>query len=445
MDWSEHDELCALWNVGTKTYVDAINQFVATGAREGWDKAGPEPEDQRDPLGVGLVHVIREANEAGEQEELRKRFPPGHRPLTPFMDDQAQHMRNVVCIDDERVCAGVGEFWKPQGVMIFDATHCEPVPGALAVARSRDYSHFALLYSNRIDVTAGWGGNIVASWPVPEGNEGIAPTIVAPAAENTLVIDLQLTPDAQAAVVVMPEGVFRCSAEGVRRLFPSKQGMKDIIKDVMDEQEGELAFKFDMLHARISPKGDLVALGSQSSQHELVTLDGERVAIFGPVHSEYPHHAGFDDTGEYLAVNSCHFYNGASVVAAVDSLRGMDGEPYEDDPRLKVLEPESRVYSSVFAQGLFVLGDAYGYLRARTPEGENAWTHFCGSTLFGMDISPNQRRLVVGAASGFLHLIDLPDPDAESSGERDPFQIGTSHNHERVRWICWRGEEPWRW
>jgi hypothetical protein len=104
-----------------------------------------------------------------------------------------------------------------------------------------------------------------------------------------------------------------------------------------------------------------------------------------------------------------------------------------------MLEDSSRVYASSFVGGAFVLGDAYGYLRACTPKGKPTWQLFCGSSIGGIDVSPDGRRLAVATAAGFLQMYDL------DVGGPDRFQIGTAQHVERVRFVRWKGRPILRW
>ena len=88
----------------------------------------------------------------------------------------------------------------------------------------------------------------------------------------------------------------------------------------------------------------------------------------------------------------------------------------------------------------FMVGDAWGYLRAFDLEGNFRWQHFIGSTITALDLSPDKQRLAVTSFAGFLCVLEL------HTGERDPFVIGTATHRELQRWLFWKGEDaPLRW
>jgi hypothetical protein len=92
------------------------------------------------------------------------------------------------------------------------------------------------------------------------------------------------------------------------------------------------------------------------------------------------------------------------MIGRVDEIRQLVLEPYEEDRRLALLNDACRVYASAFVDDAFVLGDAYGYLHAHKPDGSHAWELFCGSTIGGIDRSPDGRKLAVSTAAGYLQF-----------------------------------------
>ncbi|MGC4042350.1 MAG: hypothetical protein QM758_00920 [Armatimonas sp.] len=144
-------------------------------------------------------------------------------------------------------------------------------------------------------------------------------------------------------------------------------------------------------------------------------------------------------TSTYSA-NSCHFYNGETISVPVATLEGLKTAPYKDDERILPCSGGERIYAAATRSGEFIVGDAYGYVRAYGHDGKLTWQHFLGSTITGMDISANGKTLAVASYAGIVALIDL---DTEAA---DPFQIGTATHRERFRWLFWKGEEsPLLW
>lgn len=148
--------------------------------------------------------------------------------------------------------------------------------------------------------------------------------------------------------------------------------------------------------------------------------------------SEYPHFALFNQRGDQLLLNACHFYNGATLGVRTADLPGLDTEHYSDDPRTPLLHEGARIYAGVAREHEYIVGDAHGYLRAFGEDGREHWQHHLGSTLCAMDISADGRTLVAASYAGFISLIAL------DSGRPD-WQIGTGEHAEVRRWLFWKG------
>ena len=56
--------------------------------------------------------------------------------------------------------------------------------------------------------------------------------------------------------------------------------------------------------------------------------------------------------------------NGVTIAVAADKLIGLHIEVYEQSPLYKVVDEEMRVYAGIAAHSYYILGDAYGYIRA---------------------------------------------------------------------------------
>jgi hypothetical protein len=92
------------------------------------------------------------------------------------------------------------------------------------------------------------------------------------------------------------------------------------------------------------------------------------------------------------------------------------------------------VYAGVATGFGYILGDAFGYIRAFTKDGRKLWRHFLGSTITGMAISDNGQTLWVGTAAGIVHKLLL------GKGHRDTHTIGNGDHYEAFRMIFWKGE-----
>lgn len=443
MDWKAHEALAAEWREKTGAYVEAINAFVATGMSEGWEKAGEQPKDPRDEaLGTKVAAVARMANEAGEWKALREHFPPAQAPFIEILQERSVPIGDVVFLGEDRVAARVGTPWKPEAVMAFgfDGETEHAPDGAIALGASPDRRHLAFLHDDHVRVTEGWGGAEVGRYPRPRGDEGAVEGVEELEDDEDLAFVEQMVvmPGGGAVLLATSRGIFHSSEGGVRRLSPDAEQLKERVAHW--DYEGEpYPLRTDMTHVAVSPDGSLIACGYQDSQHELRKPDGSLVGAFGPLHSEYPHHAAFDPEGKKAIFNSCHFYGGVTSIGEVKELVGLELGAYEEDIRLLPLQQGARVYDSAFHEGHWLLGGAHGYVRAMTPGGDLGWQHFIGSSIGGIDVSPSGERLAIATAAGFLALLEKDDtPDPYRIGYRSPFK-------ERIRYVRWAGDPLLRW
>lgn len=445
MDWSKHAALSAEWTEKTLTYAGGINAFVARGIASDWEDAGEAPDDKRDGvLGDKVVDIVREANDKGAWRELRAHFAPAHAPFAEKLDERASPMRNVFFVGEGRVVATHGTPWRPGGVAVYgfdgECEETDELDGVLDVAASPDRRYFARLKSDHIVVTDGWDGAELCSVPRPRGDEG-APAgteVLSDEAGLAAVEGMEVLPNGQGVAIATGRGVFVSTNFGVRRLSPDTATLEGKVREWDAESHGPYPLRTDMSHVAVHPSGEWIACGYQDSQHELRTIHGALVGEFGPLHSEYPHHAAFSPDGTRAIFNSCHFYNGVTSIGRMDELHSLRLGTYEEDARLLPLESGSRVYDSCFHKGTFLLGDAYGYVRAAKLNGDTAWQHFTGSTVGGVDVSPDGKQLAIATSAGFLSLLELSD-------ETQAQQIGNGPFVERIRFVRWNDEPVWRW
>lgn len=160
--------------------------------------------------------------------------------------------------------------------------------------------------------------------------------------------------------------------------------------------------------------------------------------------SEYPHHACFSHDAKWVALNSCHFYNGATVAADVAALHGVTTEAYQPDPRAREINDYFRVYAATWlpdgalpqGQPAFALAGS-SILTLVTPEGVEQGELMFGSSASGLDYCPASRTLVLGSFSGFLHFLDV--------SLTDPAGLGWQPPRETKRWCFLPGRLPLQW
>jgi hypothetical protein len=437
MDWSLYDSLSERWCTSSRAYVAAVNDHIRRCNRG--EDSGEEPTDDRGELAEAVLAVVREANQSfratGDRAviaELRRRFPPAHEPFLPHLKRHAIPVYNPVWDRQDVVFAAIGRPGPRRGTarIALDGKVGFNRKQVL-LARSLRREHGLVALHDKIEIIVGPGTYRTLPVPPPSSVDGVI-DIDAKRRPPTY-LDAAILPGGSGALVVMPYGVFICDERRARRLFPDQSAVEAQFR----ERE---RWDFPMIHASLSPDGQHVAVGWQDSPHLVLTLDGEVVSSFGPA-SAYAHHATFTPDGKTLLASSCHLRNGVTMAVALDAIRGEQLPKADDrkDPRFRPVEWGITLTASRFIGDLFVVGDRNGYLRAYSLDGDYRWEHFCGSSVLGLDLAPDGRRLVVSTAAGYVQILAL------DTGDPDPFQIGTSTHRELARFVYWYGDEGMRW
>jgi hypothetical protein len=340
-------------------------------------------------------------------------------------------------IDDRRIALCVREphvgpvvNWREPFVVIVDGDRIIPQPRVRFFGRSPDGKLFGLAFDEGVEVRLGWDGPRVSSFDWPSGREGMPPGFDPPYPMGPARIDqLVIFPDGQRVLLVSIDGIFVLTTAGATRLL-----RKEHVEWRFRGDEGAAECSLAMVHGAVSPRGDVVLIGCQNSRHLAFNGKLEHIASVGHF-SEYPNFAWFSADGELAAFSSCIMHSGATIGVPVSALNGLDTPSYVADPPVRLLEERSRVNAGVARDDEWVIGDTGGYLRAFDFQGKFRWQHFVGSTITGLDLSPDGRLLAVASYAGFLCVLQL------DTGTRDPFAIGTSKHRELQRWVFWRGEE----
>jgi len=155
-----------------------------------------------------------------------------------------------------------------------------------------------------------------------------------------------------------------------------------------DDDELEIA----MANATLSNDNELIVAGEQDTdEHVLMDSEGERLGGIG-AQSAYPHFCLFSADDTQLITNSCHLYNGVTI--GVDRAllkRGLKVEAYsydeEGEKNFTLIDDAMRVYAGVATRDFYILGDAYGYIKAVGKDGRKIWRHYLGGTIKSMAIS----------------------------------------------------------
>ncbi|KAF4558805.1 hypothetical protein HBJ16_003679 [Pseudomonas sp. CES] len=422
------------WQQAVTAYAQAVNDYVAQGRAQGWD-------DLEEPLPQATEHLIdawlqalqaanRPGVEAFEQQAFREAWPPAHHPLLPLIKEHGQGIGNVLLLEDGSLLARIGMPHDKGQVVRIDPLGVTPVIGVDHFGRCPARRYFALANAEGIRVTDGWGGPQVLRLAWPTGLEGLPPgypfePFDLPPTPTALIP----FPDGQRVLLVSAEGIFLLTRHGATRLLPHQARVLDELDEGTDPDD--ISLGLSMEHGAVSADGRLIVVGEQGSRHLVLDDQLRPVAAIGPA-SEYPHFALFNRAGDQLIVNACHFYSGATLAVRVADLPGLDTDYYSQDPRTPLVQDGARVYAGVAREGEYIVGDAYGYLRAFGEDGTEHWQHYLGSTISALDISADGRTLVAASHAGFVSVIALDNG-------RPAWQIGTGAHGEVRRWLFWKG------
>lgn len=420
------------WHNAVLQYTRAINQYVQDGMAQGWDGLEeptlPETEHLLNAWQAALETLNQQPRDAAAFAAWREEWPPAHFPLHSRLEQEGRSIPALALLDDGTLLARIGAPYEGGHVVRIDGQHIEKVSQGEFFGRCPQRRFFAWSVPSGVRVTDGWNGPQVAEFPWPTGREGLPDSLVLEEEAQILPSALIPFPDGQRVLLVSSDGIFVLHAEGATRVLRRPEELdKDLADGVAPD---DLAVGLSMEHGAISPDGQWIAIGEQCGHHLVLNAQLEVVAEVGPA-GEYPHFAMFNQAGDRLILNACHFYNGGTLGVAVADLPGLRTDFYSDDPRTPVLQEGARVYAGAARHDEFIVGDAYGYLRAFSETGEERWQHYVGSSFSAMDISPDGKTLVAATCAGIIVQIDL-------DAGRPQWQIGTGDHHEVRRWMFWK-------
>lgn len=420
------------WQQAVLTYARDINRYVETGNREGWtglkEPHMPDTEHLLPDWQAALEASNQGPYDAARRQAFRQDWPPAHFPLSPRLESQGRMIPTLALLPDGSLLARIGAPYEAGFVVHIDDARIETLEQVECFGMCPQRRYFAWGRADGIQLTDGWNGPQVASFPWPAAHANLPAGVELEDTGRPAPTSLIPFPDGRRVLLVSADGIFVLAADGATRLLRS---LEDIQQDLAEGVAIEdLSIGLSMEHGAVSPDGQWIAVGEQSGMHLVFDAQLQRVAQIGPA-SEYPHFAHFNQRGDRLLFNACHFYGGASLGVAVADLPGLSTDFYSDDPRTPVLQEGARVYAAASRGDEFIIGDAYGYLLAVSETGEERWQHYIGSTLTAMDISPDGKTLVAATYAGIIVKIALDDG-------RPDWQIGTGEHHETRRWLFWK-------
>lgn len=451
------------WNeIGREVAANDCAELEAL--HDGKSKEPKLSENTRGPeMAEAVLQKVVALNREGRGYEARVIYDPAH---TPFITELEKGGRGLTCCailgaEDYLVQQGTtyqdNTTWRAEGGKIYE------VPNISTFSWSRNRQFFAVVHRDgSLAVGARFGdptadqipaipgtafipknlpADCVAKFAVPSDSHAYSRISVSDDGKKVLLCD------EQRGVMLL---VRTKSEWQYRLLFPSVElGVEEQMREFWEDDDEFMPF-FDMIHAALSPDGRFVALGTQDDGHYLLSLtkDGES-SIFAHLGylSEYPHNACFSNDSKFVAMNSCHFYNGITFSSELEMARGLKTEPYEQHAIQRVLNEYLRVYASGYLpssmagrkDGAFLLAGS-GFAACVSPDGKLLWELGFGSSAGAVDVCPSTGRVLIASYSGMLHILDPSQRQSPAifSGYNVPKEIG--------RWVFWdRLESPILW
>ena len=418
-------------------YAASLNRWieqVTAGASAGAEPLPPDVAGYTDEL----LEAIRAANRHRPVLDIKGEWPICHEAILPAA--RQSPINNVLFLDDGSVVAHMGDAGQDGGwVFWLRGDEHQVLDGVAFVGRSADRRYYAMATEADVAVTDGWGGPVVARFAWPDGTQGLPSGVtVQPFAQRPVVAQLVPFFGGQRVLLVSQRGVFVLDEAGARRLLPD-----DATVAGQAVAGGELPALDTLAHGAVSPRGDLVVTGCQTTDHLVFAADaldrGPRDVVRAA--SEHPELALFSADGTHVALASG--LSDAGLTVWVDLPRYLALEPGADVPD-DVVRPVAagpRVRCAALRGDELVLGCANGYVCGVDPKHPEhpRWTLFLGAPVTGLDVSPDGRWFVAATTAGYVSIVQL------DAGVRRPWQIGTGEHYEHRRWLVWPGSQPLAW
>ena len=435
------------WNEKGEKYAKAVNDMVAFAEVHGWDAyKGEEPVDEREgmtQLCEAVFELLKDANERGETAKFRADFPPSNIIFEESEDEAgnadekdkiADKLGNVdqICpLGGENVLFIVSqsdpEGWHKKLYLLEGERVSVIADGVITVGKSKRNEIYALLKRDEIELVKGYDGK-GGGEPIAKFSHNVELTY-----DEAEILPFN---DGKKVLLSCHDGIFLISQSGVKLIHPIYEDGQ-----LYEDDDGNAALYIDMANATLSSDNALIVAGEQCGDHVLMDREGERLGSIG-AQSSYPHFCLFSADDTQLITNSCHFYNGVTIgVDRVALKRGLKVEAYsydeEGEKNFTLIDDAMRVYAGVATQDFYILGDAYGYIKAVGKDGRKIWRHYLGGTIKSMAISENGSVLFVGTYGGRLHKLRL-------GAGQDSHTIGNGNHKEEFRLIAYE-DKIYRW
>jgi hypothetical protein len=429
--------LSETWQAQGSAHVDSIRSIHAQ------HEAKPEdtPDDDDDnfvwpvdgrietwPTALQLARVVSAHANTDLSARFRRLFSFPASAMHDGARDHGQFIGPLFLLDDGLVVTKVGAAYDEHAYWaLLDGLSCTPLPKISGLGRSVNRKCFVSCEDGVLVTRDGFEGAEIARFGLPTGFEGL-PKILdrKPSTKSARCDELIPFNGGHRVLLRNNTGIYAIDKSGVKRLHPQvfdEDGPYTWPKNI---DEGDL--DLSMVNMALSPDERFIMVGDQDSEHVLLNVDGSVVRGLDPVAS-YPHHAMFSFDGTQVLANSCQLYSGYTSITRVEG---------NEEPR--DFNQSWRVYTSIATPEFVIMGNAEGYIHAVDYDGNIVWRHHIGSSLSGVDISPDGKTIIAASYAGYLARLH------KGSGESDPYAIGTSPFTETSRWIFWKDEPaPIHW
>ena len=416
------------WNEKGEKYAKAVNDMVAFAEVHGWDAyEGEDAVDEREgvtQLCEAVFELLKEANERGETAKFRADFPPSNVIFDKKLRKKLRDIDQICPLGGENVLFIASNDDGKTLYLLEGDRVSEVADDVIAVGKSKRNEIYALLNQDEVWLIRGYDGK--------SGGE-----LVARFSHELEIIydEAEILPfnDGKKVLLAAHDGIFLISQSGAKLIHP--------IYEDEGEDEDEYELEIAMANATLSNDNELIVAGEQDSDHVLMDSEGERLGCIG-AQSSYPHFCLFSADDTQLITNSCHFYNGVTI--GVDRAllkRGLEVGFYDpdggDEQNFTLIDDAMRVYAGVATRDFYILGDAYGYIKAVGKDGRKIWRHYLGGTIKSMALSEDGRVLFVGTYGGRLHKLRL-------GAGQDSHTIGNGNHKEEFRLIAYE-DKIYRW
>lgn len=405
------------WNLKGQNYAKQVNEMVEFAEKYGWENwKEKDPENKREHLADEVIKLLKISNLENKVEQFRNDFPPSHFPIISFLEKQSQSIGQLHFIENQKIVFLTGtSYQKRQAYMLNDGKVLKLDEKINAIGKSKKNNIFAIATEGKISTFKGWEGELINEFELTE-------------AANLGITELIPFNDGEKLILVTSEGIYLVSNEIERLIHP-----------INENNEEDWSSNIDMENATLSNDNRYIVVGDQCYDHRILDSNGKTIGSIGP-QSSYPHFCLFSKDDGQLITNSCHFYNGITIGVDSDKLNGISIDAYVESDEYKIIDDTMRVYVGLATSKYYILGDAYGYIKAFDKNGNKIWRHFLGSTISGMTISDDEKTLWVGSSSGILHKLIL------GKGHRDNHTIGNGNHYEEFRLLIWKNEpQIWKW